>query len=116
MVNPSQYLLSRSKRKDLLYFKIQWELELKALNDLYYFNAKWKDDPLMCDRLNTTKEEMWQICLNTIPFIEVLEKDIGEVTHLIYMNDLAVVELKKSNKPFEGLNLSEHSLIQQSLF
>ena len=116
MHNPSQYLLSRSKKRDLLYFKTQWELELKRLNDRYYFNAKWKDDPLMCDRLNTTKEEMWQICLDAIPFIEGLEKDIGEVTRLLYMNNLAVVELKKSNKPFEGINLSEHSLIQKSLF
>ena len=115
-IDYSQYLLSKSKVNDLNYFLRLWKEQLEELNSKYNFYAKYQHDILMLDRLNKTKDEMWTIALDCIPFIEWLEYDIKETERLLYMNRLAVVKLRDSNLPFKGIKLSEHELIQTSLF
>ena len=116
MDNPSQYLLSLPKIKKIRLQQEDWERQLKIALDKYYYYAKWKDNYWMIKLLRTTKQEMWSNALKYAPIIEWLELDIAECKQKLNNHYLAIELLADSNCNYEGINLREHSLKQQSLF
>ncbi len=93
-----------------------WKQELKELERKHLFYSKYHKDFFIQQTLFLTEEQMVQTMIDCIKHIESLTADLAFWEAKLYNNELARFTLRQSNKPFDGINLKEHTLTQQTLF
>lgn len=95
---------------------LSWEEQLKHWQEQHSFYSKYYNDILMQETMFMTQEQMLSKFYEAARAIELIEPDLLDYKQRLYRHWLAIAEAKKSNKPFDGINLKEHTLTQQTLF
>jgi len=102
--------------KQMQYAIDTWTEQLKYWEEQHLFYSKYHNHILMQETMFMNQQQMLEKFHEAASAIELIEPDLLDYKQRLYRHWLAFAEAKRSNTPFNGINLKEVTLIQTQLF
>jgi hypothetical protein len=112
----SNLILSKKVLRDTFYQLNIAKSQLSKLDYDHYIISKYHKCWWYQQGLQATEQELWAKALKLVPLIEQLQQIVSELEWQLSQHFEAMHFQKNSMKPFDGIKLNEHTLLQQTLF
>lgn len=111
-----QKLLSQKAITDLLHIRRMAKEYLDKNKPMHELISKYRQFVWFRRIMFMTEEQITEKYFYLAKWITYHETQIADIDDQLRGHGMAKEELHKSMKPFDGINLSEHTLQQQTLF